>query len=239
MPLIIIDGLDGIGKGVIIDTIKNYEIENGKKVFDLEQYWKEKHTHPEYEEIKDYDTIISAEPTRALLGNLIRHELVANNSRKYSAKTIATAFSIDREALYKRILIPALKDNKTIIQSRSLITSIVYQPLQDKHITKEFILSLEGNQFVMQYPPSLLIIPTIKNPEELIKRLNQREKKDNAIFENLDFQMKAKPYFESDWLRNLFESKGTIIKYLDAGISVESTKQQALEIYKNFQQKTL
>ena len=38
---LIVDGIDGSGKGTVINGIKEYYEKHGKKVFDLREYWKE------------------------------------------------------------------------------------------------------------------------------------------------------------------------------------------------------
>ena len=77
----------------------------------------------------------------------------------------------------------------------------------------------------------------IENIDSLIKRIDSRrnnEKNDNCEFENVKFQEKLKPLYESYWLRDIFERYGTRVEYLDAGISVEESRNQAVDIYKNF-----
>ena len=67
-----------------------------------------------------------------------------------------------------------------------------------------------------------------------MRRIEARKadgKDDNCVFENPEFQRSLKPLFEDSWLKNLFESSGSIVRYLDAGISVEETRRQAREIY--------
>jgi thymidylate kinase len=91
---------------------------------------------------------------------------------------------------------------------------------------------MEGNAFALSHPMDLLIIPTVPNPEELLKRLeNRKEKKDDCDFENLNFQLKLKSLYESEDFQNIFKSLGTKIIYIDASISVEQTKNQAIEAF--------
>jgi len=65
-------------------------------------------------------------------------------------------------------------------------------------------------------------------------RLNNRTKQDNCIFENINFQLKLKPIYESEELRQIFETRNTIVKYLDASLSIKDTQEQAIKIYKEF-----
>jgi dTMP kinase len=228
---IIIDGLDGIGKGVIISTLKSQE---KNKIFDLTDFWKLNKKHPEYKLLKPFQIIISSEPTYAEKGIKIRKDIIKKNS-DYSALQTARAYSEDRYELYKKIIIPALKDGKTIIQDRSVCSSLVYQTTQSKDkLSMKEILKLKGNKLALNNSPNLLIIPTIKNPEELIDRLSKRKKKDNCIFENIKFQLMLKPIYEGKKLKQLFQEQETEVIYLDAGISIKKTKEQSIKIYNDF-----
>lgn len=230
---IIIDGLDGIGKGVILKALEEFEKQT-KKVFNLINFWKKHKTHPDYELLKPYDTIISSEPTYAEKGLEIRNNIISKGTT-HSALDAAKAYSQDRLILYNKIILKALKDGKTVIQGRSVCSSLVYQRTQsDNTLSITQLKELEGNKLALNNSPNLLIIPTIKNPEELITRLNNRTKQDNCIFENLKFQLKLKPIYESQELKQLFESRNTIVKYLDASLSIKETQEQAINIYKEF-----
>ena len=231
---IMVDGLDGSGKGTVATAIKQYLISQNKKVLDLRDYWKEHNSIPELEEVKEYDAFISAEPTFSMVGKAIREEIIRDNGRKYSALTTAQAFSLDREILYRRLLIPAMEAGKLIVQERGLVTSLVYQPVQLEKITLMDILSFPGNKIALKYPPTVLLITKV-DPLVVIQRLKMRDKKDHAIFETLDFQRKIAERFESPWLKQLFESKGTKVLYLDtnAPSTEEDTKRKAVEIFQN------
>jgi thymidylate kinase len=114
-----------------------------------------------------------------------------------------------------------------------VITSIVYQPLMENSYTLEEIKGLEGNKFCLNNAPDLLII-TIVNPEVVIERLKTRKKEDDAIFEQLEFQKKVKSIYESSWLKQLFEEKGSKVVFLDTNPpkTVEDTKNKAIKILK-------
>ena len=234
--LIVIDGLDGIGKGVVEQAIAEL-LSNKGKIFDLIPYWKEKDQHPHYSMLKNYDNLLSAEPTYTGKGKEIREKLIVKGSTATPLET-AQAYSDDRLILYDKIILPALKDGKTIIQGRSVSTSLVYQRVQSNElITLNSLMNdFEGNKFALENAPDLLIIPTIFNVEEVIKRLQGRKntKDDNCKFENLDFQLKIKPYYENQELKEIFESRGTKVEYLDAGISLQATKEQAVQLYLDF-----
>ncbi len=247
---IVIDGLDGVGKGVVQGAIIDYLKGQGKRVLDLHEFWKANHQHPDfsnkeingklnphYVDLSTFDVLVSAEPTFVGIGRALREEIITRTGRTYGAHFTALNYSNDRLVLYKRVLLPALASGKHVIQSRSVSTSLVYQPLQsvqqgDTPVTVTDIMALEGNAFALQHAPTALIVPTIRNAEEVMKRLAGREKDDNCKFENLDFQLKIKPHYEGEILKKIFEERGTRVCYLDAGKSVEDTKLQAVEIAK-------
>jgi len=246
---IVIDGLDGIGKSVVLDAIVDYLKDKGQRVLDLHEYWEEYgfhpdfdnkengHSNPYYVNLDDYDVIYSSEPTHVGIGKVIRQEVIAQNGRPYHANLTAECYSTDRLVLYKRVILPALNAGKTVIQSRSVSTSIVYQPIQselqkENSLTIKEVLALQGNKLALDHAPDLLIIPTIKDVKILFERLSRRAKDDNCNFEKLKFQETIKPLFEGKKLRKIFEKRGSIVKYLDAGISIELTKKQAVDLYR-------
>lgn len=235
---VIIDGLDGIGKGEMENAIRDYELSKGTRILDLKDFWKEHHRHPEISEIESYDMIISAEPTRVWIGASIKAEITANNKRDYSALSTAQAFALDRFVLMKRVILPALEKGIIVLQSRSFVSSLVYQQVQAKDQGGSFsadeILKLEGNSFELNSRPTLFMIPTIKDPAEVMRRLGGREKDDKCEFENLKFQTKLKPLYESSWLKELLESKGSIVEYPDVSISVEYSRKQAVDLWKKY-----
>ena len=177
---VMVDGLDGSGKGTIVDGLAEWAERKGLKILDVRTYCRDKNTFPTYEEIEQSDVIVSAEPTFCYVGKAIREELVRASDRKYSALSLAHAFALDREILYRRVILPALKAGKYIFQERGVTSSIVYQPVQE-HIQVSELLRFPGNRFALQNAPSLLIIAKV-SPETVVKRLGLRQKKDNSIF---------------------------------------------------------
>ncbi len=231
--LVIVDGIDGSGKGTIVKALADWALAKKMKVLDLKDYWKKEHTFPEPEEIKKYDVIISAEPTFSMVGQAIREEIVRNNNRYYSAWTTAQAFSLDREILYRRIIIPALKFGKIIFQERGVTTSLIYQPAQDKNLKLKKIIELSGNKVALQYRPDLLII-TLVDPKEALHRLAKRNKKDNTIFEKLLFLKKIASRFSSHWFRKFMEKHGSKFVYLKTNKTVYDTIEEAIDIWEQF-----
>jgi len=230
------DGIDGSGKGTIIKALSDWALAKRMKVFDLKNYWKTKHTFPEPEEIKNYDVIISGEPTFSMVGQAIREEIVRDNNRSYSAWTTAQAFSLDREILYRRVIIPALEQGKIIFQERGVTTSMIYQPVQKEPLELEKILELSGNQLSLQYRPDLLII-TLVDPKEAVRRLAERDKKDNTIFEKLPFLEKLSERFAAPWFREFMEKQGSEFVYLKTDKTVYDTMEESIKIWEKFYKK--
>ncbi len=243
---VVVDGLDGIGKGVALEAMKGYREGKGSRVLDLHEFWKNRGVHPDFDccdpadpsylRLDDFDVMISAEPTFVGVGKYIRGEVTAKNGRDYSARATADMYALDRLILYKRVVLPALGSGIDIVQSRSVSTSLVYQSMQklaegEEPLTMEEIMAIEGNSFALDHAPDALIIPTVKDVDEVIRRLEGREKEDNCEFENPRFQGEIKPLYEGERLRQIFEERGTEVMYLDAGVSIEHSREQAVEMY--------
>lgn len=229
---VMVEGLDGAGKGVIVDALVEWAKNEKLRVLYLGQYCREHKTFPEPEELAEFDVIRSDEPTYSFVGQAIRDEMIKKNNREYSGWSVAQAFALDREILYKRVLIPALKAGKHVFQERGVVTSIIYQPMQERMQLSE-LLKLPGNKLAMQNAPDMLIIPVV-SPEVVMQRLEEREKKDHSIFENLAFQRKVSERYTSGWLRSLFEGHGSSVVYIDTNPpkEIDATRKEAVELWK-------
>lgn len=247
---VVIDGLDGIGKGEIERALIEFEQKLKRAVFDSVAFSNANRKGlPEFKDFFNppetyFDTIVTAEPSHAGIGHVIRNEIIENNGRNYNWQTQIEAYSLDRLVSMKRIVIPALKNGLRVIQSRCFASTLNYQTLKaieagfDPKKAAQMVLGHPGNKIQLEWAPDLLIIPTIGSVDALMDRLKTRKnyKKDevDSIFDNLQFQEKLKPLYESKKLKELFEKHGTVVKYLDAGISVEESRKQAVDIYKEF-----
>jgi len=230
--LIMIDGIEGGGKSTIIEAWKKYLTDQNKTFFDLKQYCLENNKYPDYTEIAAYDFIFSAEPTYFGIGKTIREELIKNGT-SYPETAVAQAYSLDRLILYTKILIPALRDNKTIIQDRGVSTSLCYQALS-QNLSIETLASLPGNALALQYRPDYLML-TDMSPETAQKRLATRyDKQDNAIFDRIDFQQQAAARYKSNDFQKLFTDRGTTIEYLNTDVEIDIMKQNSLTTFTRF-----
>ncbi|MFA4873571.1 MAG: hypothetical protein WC659_06640 [Patescibacteria group bacterium] len=232
---IMLDGLDGSGKSTIVGGIADYFKKNNLKIFDLKKYWKKHKTYPELHEVLEADVILSAEPSSVWAGEAIRRELIHDHSaEKYSARLTAQAFSIDRAILYRRVIIPALKVGKIVVQDRGVTTSLIYQPVQNGKMPLGELLRLEGNSLALHWAPDILLVADI-TPQRAMERLALRaEKKDQAIFERLSFQKKIYKRFKSGWFKSLMSRYGSKVLYLDASLPPQQMIKGAVEILKQY-----
>ena len=225
-----VDGLDASGKGVIMSAFKEWAVSKRFKTLVLKEFCEEHNTLPSPNDVEEFDVIISCEPTYALVGKAIREELIKKNSRDYSAFSIAQAFSLDREILYKRVIIPAIKAGKIILQDRGVVTSFVYQPVQE-HIPLHELMKFPGNKLALEFAPNVLIITRV-SPEVVMERLEKKGLESSTIFTNLLFQRRISERYNSVWLRELFENFGTKIVYLstEPPATEEDTRRRAISI---------
>jgi dTMP kinase len=236
---VVVDGIDGCGKGTIVTALAEERRRRGARVLDIRSFAQEHHRLPRPEELHDFDVLISAEPTHAGVGHVIRDELVRSHDRTYSAQSTADAFALDRLVLYRRVLEPARQRGMTIFQERGVTSSIAYQPIQREPISLEDVISLEGNAHALATPPDVCIILSVE-PARAVQRLQLRsEKQDNAIFEKLDTLTKLHERYQSSWFRRLLETHGWNLRIVDANGAVEDAVSFALEASNRYAQPQL
>jgi|GEM_PF-417202 len=254
--LIAVDGLDGAGKGVAINALVQHEKAKGRSVFDVDAYCKENGDFPEPKHWKDFDTLVMSEPGYETVGgDFIRRKALMQG--RYTGFITANAFATFRSALDALVTIPAREVGKRTYKSRCFAASLVNQPIQmmedgsgpdydvveprGNHLLPDgkhgklvkLVLGEPGNQFSMNNcPPSMLIIPTIQNMQELKARLENRGERDKL--ENVKLQEKFRPHYESMWLRLILENLGARVEYFDAGVSVSYTKARVVSIVESY-----
>lgn len=228
-----VDGIDGSGKGTIVQALCQSARKEGLRVFDLVAYEQKHHTLPQPVELKGADIIRSSEPTHSLIGLAIRGEIIRDNGRTYPGSVIAQAYALDRFLLYTRVIIPALQTGKTVIQERGVSTSLCYQPIQRHAVQVRDILKLEGNQLALKWRPDHLVLVDV-DPVEAMRRLRKRSaKQDMAVFERREFLSKARRRFTSPAFQSLFRRRGTSIHTVTTAGNINATLHTAKQLWKS------
>lgn len=211
---IVVEAIDGAGKGTVSKGIEEFFVAQG------------------------YDVLAVVEPTAIGLGKFIREELIAKHEdgRTYSGRTAAIAYSMDREQLYLERVIPFLKGpgRKAVVQDRSVLSSLVYQPVQDPSVTLDWLLSLEGNKLELAHAPNVLVVLRV-DADVAMQRLERRaEKRDNSIFERGDFQAKVAERYRDPLLLDEYLSRGTRIVEINSGQPPDKVIEDAVAAVKSF-----
>lgn len=229
---IVVDGPDGAGKGVIVDFIGKLLKKNGR-VFDVREYEKRTGRFPEHKNWKGAKGLLSAEPTHAYLGGVIRHELLSTR-RTYRQDVIAESYSIDRSMHYTAVIEPALAKGIHVVQERFMSSSVIYGPLQDSRITWQWVAGLPGNRHAQDVAPDLMIIADAP-PNAIMQRLKDRHhKRDNAIFETLPFLRRVQKEYHALWFRRFFARLGTRIVYIDMNRTIPEELKDVEKIVKPY-----
>ena len=164
---IVLDGIDGSGKGTIIKEAKRFLLEKG---------------------IKEEQILITAEPTRGFYGKKVRELLKTNVNPDVNAQQFLDLYVADRKEHLEKELQPSLKNNKIILCDRYKYSTFVYQSLQGISIEK--IKELHKGMLV----PDLVFILDV-SPEISLKRISKRQQLD--AFEKQDFLEKVRNGFLS------------------------------------------
>ena len=231
--LIILDAIDGAGKSTVIRAMTDWLEVRGLRLFDLVAYMRAYKRLPEISDplLQGSDVLLSAEPTYAWIGAAIREEIIKTHpDRQYDGFTAAYAFALDRQILFSRVILPYLAERprRWVIQDRSLLSSLAYQPLQDERVTFEWLLSLQGNQHELSRPPDLMLLLTL-SPEEAMRRLQGRgEKIDGHIYETHDFQSRLVARYRDPVITAPYREAGTRIVEIDASQSPQKVGKDAI-----------
>ena len=224
-----IDGILGSGKSTILKTIHEWAQTCEHKTFRL-QDWTQTQP-PRFEDISEFDVYFTYEPTRTWVGSAIRYEL-SREDEPYGGEELAHAFALDRQIMYRRLILPALNAGKTIIQDRGVSTSFVYQPVMPGGLSLEAVMNLPGNRLALEHVPDTLILTHV-SADTAFKRILNRNDESKGVFADLAFLKKQETRFASDWFRNLFASKGTRVIELDTSGSLEETQKAATKLINN------
>lgn len=223
---IMVDGIAGSGKSTVLRSVDAWATACGHKTFRLHD-WNEIGP-PHFEDVADYDTYFTYEPTRTWIGAAIRYEL-SRSRDPYDGVELAHAFALDRHIMYRRLIIPALEAGKTIIQDRGVSTSLVYQPIMPRSVELDIIKALPGNQLALRHAPDALILTEL-SAEVAQERIRTRNDESKGVFTDLEFLKRVEARFKEPWLHALFEAHGTKLFSLDTSGSLEQTNTRATEL---------
>ncbi len=211
-----IDGIAGSGKSTIVRSADAWAKRCGHRVFDLQVWMKEHKDPPTFSEVAEHDVFFTSEPTRTWVGAAIRFEL-SRTDEPYSGTSLAHAFSLDREIMYKRLIIPALEAGKTVIQDRGVCTSLVYQPIMPDGMSLRKLMKLPGNALALKYAPDALILTDL-DATTAVERLRGRSEESRGVFADLAFLQKVTRRFRSRWFSLLFQHYGSSVHSFDTDI---------------------
>jgi dTMP kinase len=218
---LMIDGIDGSGKGTIVSCLREALQEAGKNVADLPAIMKQGR-FPEEKDWRDADVVVTTEPTYAGVGAVLRTELLRDAS--YDPGTVAAAFSVDREMHYRRVIIPACAAKKCIISERGISSSLAYQVTAG--LPEADVLAFAGNALAMEHAPDFLVLADI-DPETAIARLAARAgKQDDSYFERAPFLRTLAARYRDPAYRTLFETRGTTLIDLSTAGTIEETRER-------------
>lgn len=240
--LIHIDGIDGSGKSTLLNAAIAWATARGLSTFDVVEWSKREHRLPTLADVGDADVLLTAEPTHAGIGDVIRNEIIRDGS-PYDARFTAQAFSLDRGVQYRRLILPFLRERpgRWVIQDRALSTSLAYQPLQSERdtvnpearVTMDWLLTLDGNTIAYNDPPDVFVFVDIDPNVALARLAHRTDKFDNHLYEKEDFQIALAERYRHPDLHNKITSRGTQFVIIDGGKTREEVAQDMHTILTN------
>ncbi len=232
---IILEGIDGTGKTTLLHALK--ERYAHKDIFDVAEF-EQKHARLPQERdeqngilLKDADILFVAEPTHSGMGLVIRNELIRATTRSYAQKTLAQAYAIDREIHFKTVLLPALQRGQTLIQSRSWLSSLVYQRTLDPTLSLVELRALEGNRIAETQKPDLVCYLHVKEVETVVDRMKHKEQ---DVFENQDVQTRVANGYASEWFVQYIREQDICWKEIPVDATVEQGVKAFLTIIQDW-----
>ena len=192
---IVVEGSEGVGKSTQIKTIKLF----------LEEH--------------NIDYIVTREPGGTSFGESIRSIILDQNNNTDNL-TDSLLFYASRYENYNKIILPALKNGKTVICDRFHYSTLVYQGIVgDDELVKKI-----HDIFDSIFSKSIdHIIYLYTDPEESLKRISRRSITDKFESRGLEYLNKLNKAYES-----IFFNMENVIK-LNTSRDKEITKKDLLE----------
>ncbi len=164
------------------------------------------------------DAIFTKEPGATEIGKELREMVLTGRAKSKMAEMFI--FLADRAEHIEEVIIPNIKDNKTVISDRSLISGIAYA----KDMPIEVVTSLNLMAVANTLPSHIVLLELSR--EELTKRLSAKENdsiESRGIDYLLDIQTRLKESIE------LLELNHIVI---DASSSIEDISSKIKEFLK-------
>ena len=192
---IVVEGSEGVGKSTQIKTIKSF----------LEEH--------------KIEYIVTREPGGTSFGESIR-SIILDQNNDTDNLTDSLLFYASRYENYNKIILPALKNGKTVICDRFHYSTLVYQGIVgDDKLVREL-----HNIFDAIFSESIdHIIYLYTDPEESLKRISRRSITDKFESRGLEYLNKLNEAYES-----IFSNMENVIK-LNTSRDKEITKKDLLE----------
>ena len=192
---IVVEGSEGVGKSTQIKTIKSF----------LEEH--------------KIEYIVTREPGGTSFGESIR-SIILDQNNDTDNLTDSLLFYASRYENYNKIILPALKNGKTVICDRFHYSTLVYQGI----VGDDELVKKVHNIFDAIFSKSIdHIIYLYTDPEESLKRISRRSTTDKFESRGLEYLNKLNKAYES-----IFSNMENVIK-LDTSRDKEITKKDLLE----------
>ena len=192
---IVVEGSEGVGKSTQIKTIKSF----------LEEH--------------KIEYIVTREPGGTSFGESIR-SIILDQNNDTDDLTDSLLFYASRYENYNKIILPALKNGKTVICDRFHYSTLVYQGIVGDEKKEKKV----HNIFDAIFSKSIdHIIYLYTDPEESLKRISRRSTTDKFESRGLEYLNKLNKAYES-----IFSNMENVIK-LDTSRDKEITKKDLLE----------
>ena len=192
---IVVEGSEGVGKSTQIKTIKLF----------LEEH--------------KIEYILTREPGGTSFGESIR-SIILDQNNDTDNLTDSLLFYASRYENYNKIILPALKNGKTVICDRFHYSTLVYQGI----VGDDELVKKVHNIFDSIFSKSIdHIIYLYTDPEESLKRISRRSITDKFESRGLEYLNKLNKAYES-----IFSNMDNVIK-LNTSRDKEITKKDLLE----------
>ena len=192
---IVVEGSEGVGKSTQIKTIKSF----------LEEH--------------KIEYIVTREPGGTSFGESIR-SIILDQNNDTDNLTDSLLFYASRYENYNKIILPALKNGKTVICDRFHYSTLVYQGI----VGDDELVKKVHNIFDAIFSKSIdHIIYLYTDPEESLKRISRRSITDKFESRGLEYLNKLNKAYEST-----FSNMENVIK-LNTSRDKDITKKDLLE----------